>query len=100
MPVDSTLTLGAAYLAGLKPHARCLRGKRSWLPKFQPCDHAADLDLESLIWTRGAAFPCWKLAGRLKCPRCGEIDVDVTWSRHPPNRADCLAPPQLRQIRS
>jgi hypothetical protein len=47
--------------------------------KVEPCGYATELDLESLIWTRGAKYPCWRLASRLKCPRCGGTAVEVAW---------------------
>lgn len=77
--VEASQTLGAAFLAGLRPHARCQRGKRSGPVKQEPCGYAATLDLESLIWTRGAKFPCWRLAQRLRCPRCGGMSVELAW---------------------
>jgi hypothetical protein len=36
-----------------------------------------DLDLETLIWTRGREFPLSWLESRLKCPRCGSRRVTV-----------------------
>jgi hypothetical protein len=36
-----------------------------------------ELDLATLIWTRGAVFPVSMLEGRLKCPRCGSRRVVV-----------------------
>ena len=75
--VEASQTLGAAFLAGLQPHARCLRGRRIGPVKVQPCGYDAMLDLESLIWTRGAQFPCWRLYQRLKCPRCGGTSVEL-----------------------
>ncbi len=77
--VEASQTLGAAFLAGLRPHARCLRGKRSGPVKREPCGYSAELDLESLIWTRGARFPCWRLPQFLKCPRCGGTAVSLSW---------------------
>ena len=77
--VEASQTLGAAFLAGLRPHVRCLRGKRMGPVKVEPCGYATELDLESLIWTRGAKYPCWRLASRLKCPRCGGTAVELAW---------------------
>jgi len=37
----------------------------------------AELDLHSLIWTQGAAFPLASLESRLKCPLCGSRRVAV-----------------------
>ena len=77
--VEASQTLGAAFLDGLRPHVRCLRGKRIGPVKVEPCGYYTELDLESLIWTRGAKYPCWRLAQRLKCPRCGGVAVELTW---------------------
>jgi hypothetical protein len=77
--VEASQTLGAAYLAGLRPHVTCLRGSRIGPTKVQACGYRADLDLESLIWTRGAKFPCWRLQQRLRCPRCGGMSIEVRW---------------------
>jgi hypothetical protein len=77
--VEASHTLGAAFLAGLQPRAECQRGPRRGPVKVEPCRYVADLDLESLIWARGAKYPCWRLNGRLRCPRCGGLAVEVTW---------------------
>ena len=37
----------------------------------------AELDLHTLIWTRGGAFPLTSLEFRLKCPMCGSRRVSV-----------------------
>ena len=71
--VEASQTLGAVFLAG------CLRGKRLGVTKVEPCGYSAGPDLESLIWTRGAKFPCWRPSQRLKCPRCGGMSVEVAW---------------------
>ena len=41
------------------------------------CDTAIELDMTTLIWTRGEAFPINQLASRLKCPKCGFMNVPV-----------------------
>jgi hypothetical protein len=78
--VDEDVTLGEAFLAGWEPHVRCLRGSRNGPAKIEPCGYTTTLDLESLIWTRGATYPCWRLRKRLKCPRCGGLAVRLSWS--------------------
>jgi hypothetical protein len=77
--VSPEMLLGEAFLVGLSPRVRCLREKRRRPAKIEPCGYAADLDLESLIWTRGAKFPCWRLRQRLRCPRCGGLAVEIAW---------------------
>jgi hypothetical protein len=78
--VSPEMLLGEAFLGGLSPHVRCLRSKRLGPVKIEPCGYGADLDLESLIWTRGAKFPCWRLSQRLRCPRCGGLSVELGWA--------------------
>ena len=41
------------------------------------CLGKAELDLHTLIWTRGSAFPITSLEARLKCPMCGSRKVSV-----------------------
>jgi hypothetical protein len=77
--IEASQTLGAAYLAGLQPHAKYQCRNRMEIVKVEPCGYDAMLDLESLIWTRGAKYPCWRLAQRLKCPRCGGMSIEVAW---------------------
>jgi len=72
-------TLGMAWLEGLQPHARCRRGSRIGPVKVDRCGYDAALDLETLLWTRGARFPCWRLSTRLRCPRCGTMSIEVAW---------------------
>jgi hypothetical protein len=42
---------------------------------IRECNNRFELDLDTLIWTRGAAFPLSMLSERLKCPRCGSRRV-------------------------
>ncbi|HEY2010506.1 MAG TPA: hypothetical protein VGH23_16070 [Rhizomicrobium sp.] len=77
--VEASQTLGAIYLAGLRPQAICQRGKRIGPVKVEPCGYKAMLDLESLIWKCGAKYPAWRLPRFLKCPRCGGTSVEVAW---------------------
>jgi hypothetical protein len=41
------------------------------------CLGKAELDLHTLIWTRGTAFSLTSLEARLKCPMCGSRKVAV-----------------------
>ena len=41
------------------------------------CLGKAELDLHTIIWTRGSAFPLTSLEARLKCPMCGSRKVSV-----------------------
>jgi hypothetical protein len=41
------------------------------------CTYRCELDMESLVWTRGRDFPLSRLEIRLRCPRCGSRRVRV-----------------------
>jgi hypothetical protein len=48
-------TIGEAYRAGWRIHVRCAWGRRA-MKSVRGCLGKAELDLHTLIWTRGAAF--------------------------------------------
>jgi DNA-directed RNA polymerase subunit RPC12/RpoP len=68
-------TIGEAYMLGWRIHARCGWGRREAMKSVRGCLGKAELDLHTLVWTRGAAFPISQLDGRLKCPLCGSRRV-------------------------
>jgi hypothetical protein len=68
-------TLAEARDTGMRITARCGWGRREGMKSIRECKASVPLDLESLIWTRGAAFPISMLEGRLKCPACGSRKV-------------------------
>jgi hypothetical protein len=43
------------------------------------CVFRCELDMETLVCTRGRAFPLARLAERLRCPRCGSRQVSVVY---------------------
>ncbi len=51
------------------------------------CINRKELDMETLVWTRGRAFPLSRLESRLRCPRCGSRNVVVLYEP-PANAAD------------
>jgi hypothetical protein len=72
-------TIGEALGAGRRVHIRCAWGKRDAMKSIRECVRGAELDLESLVWTRGASFPIADLASRMKCPKCGSRRVRITF---------------------
>jgi hypothetical protein len=72
-------TLGEALDLGWRIRARCAFGKRDAMKSVRECEMMAELDLATLVWTRGRAFPIGGLAQRLKCPRCGSLQVTVVF---------------------
>ena len=61
--------------AGWQLTVRCAWGKREAMKTVRECISSHRLDLATLVWTRGRAFPLWSLESRLKCPRCGSRRV-------------------------
>jgi hypothetical protein len=76
-------TLGEARNGGWKITVRCAWGKREAMKSIRECTYRRELDLETLIWTRGAAFPISLLSERLKCPRCGSRRVALLFDLPP-----------------
>jgi DNA-directed RNA polymerase subunit RPC12/RpoP len=70
-------TIGEAYSLGWRLTARCTHGKFDGGHYARECQHRAELDLATLVWTRGAAFPLSSLESRLKCPRCGSRRIVI-----------------------
>ena len=68
-------TLGDAYSLGWQVTVRCAAGRQEAMHRHRECVHSARLDMETLVWTRGRAFPLSKLSSRLRCPRCGSRHV-------------------------
>ena len=87
-------TLGEALSLGWRIKVRCRRGredeerrKSSW-----ECRNRQELDVETLVGTRGRDFPLALLHTRLKCPRCGSRHVSVRYG--PPEKFSYgIAPP-------
>jgi hypothetical protein len=74
-------TIGEAYSLGWRVTVRC-GGGRSDGPKSQSsreCSYRKELDMESLVWTRGRGFPLSHLESRLRCPQCGSRNVVVLY---------------------
>jgi hypothetical protein len=79
-------TLGDAYALGWWVRARCAYGRADTTHRksSRECGFRKELDLETLVWTRGRAFPLSRLETRLRCPRCGSRDI-VCLFESPPN---------------
>jgi hypothetical protein len=70
MPVE---TLADAFSLGWRVTARCVRGREDGpsSKSSRECLYRRELDVETLVCTRGRAFPLSHLESRLRCPRCG-----------------------------
>jgi hypothetical protein len=76
-------TLGEAHDLGWKLTVYCRFGKRAGMKAIRECTARAELDLETLVWTRGRDFPITRLDSRMKCPRCGSRKVLVAFESPP-----------------
>jgi hypothetical protein len=74
-------TLGQAWRLGWRARARCLvfapAPKSRHDRTLVACDTVTDLDMKTLVWTRGERFPLDQLGNRLKCPRCGNRNIQI-----------------------
>jgi hypothetical protein len=64
-------TLGDAFTHSSRATARCAGGVVDDRTHTRPCVYREELDLHTLVWTRGRNFPLARLESRLMCPRCG-----------------------------
>jgi hypothetical protein len=83
-------TLGDAFSHGWGIRVRCAWGPREGMKRVRECVYGAELDLATLIWTRGKDFPLTMLESRMKCPRCGSRRVRVAFT----------VPPTTQQMRA
>lgn len=72
-------TLGEALDASWRGHMRCAWGTREGMKSIRECRFGAELDMQTLVCTRGRAFPIARLAERLRCPRCGSRKIAVVF---------------------
>lgn len=68
---------------------RSLHDGKEGLKHRRDCNFRREPDLETLVCTRGRAFPLGRLAGHLRCPRCGCRQVAVMFG--PPREAGTLS---------
>ena len=69
-------TLGDAFDAKWGVRMRCGRSEEH-LSRNQRCGYEGTLDMATLVCTRGRRFPLARLASRLRCPNCGDLNVKI-----------------------
>lgn len=72
-------TLGEAFRANWIAHARCNGRARDTPKSSRPCLFSYEMDMKTLLMTRGPSFPLERLPSRLLCPRCGERNLSVVY---------------------
>ena len=90
MPVE---TLGEAMNLSWRIHMRCLDDGVRGLKNMRECGFRRELDVETLVITRGRDFPLARLVERLRCPRCGCRRVAVIFD---PPAGSARAPDRSR----
>jgi hypothetical protein len=68
-------TLGDAFTHSWRVTARCAGGVVDDRTHARPCIYQEELNMHTLVWTRGRNFPLARLESRLMCPRCGSRRV-------------------------
>ncbi len=90
----SVETLGEAFRLGWKVTARCSQGKRDGMRSIPECINRYELDMATLLWTRGPNFPLSRLAERMMCTRCGSRQVPILFDA--PRHSDSIRIAVLR----
>ena len=68
-------TISEALDLGWRVHVRCAWGRRDGMKTIRACTKGYELDLETVVWSRGRAFPLGMLESRLRCPHFGSRRV-------------------------
>lgn len=72
-------TLGDAYTHSVKAIMACAEGKGSAMKKHRECIFRRELDMMTLVCTRGREFPIGLLQERMRCPACGSRRIRIMW---------------------
>ena len=72
--------LADVWEAGGRLYARCEKPRHEGLKSVRACGNQYELDMRTMLWTRGGAFPISMLSSRMRCPICGTRQVSVRLS--------------------
>lgn len=73
-------TIGQAMDAGWTIKVYCRGARGDAMKKRRLCIDSLDIDMRTLVWTRGRGMPLSGLAERLRCPSCGSRKVAVAFN--------------------
>ena len=87
-------TIGEAWKLGWRVTARCIwsaptRKSKEGRGQIQ-CDTKTELDMKTLVWTRGDRFPLDQLENRLMCPNCGSREIKIIFTVPGAPRANAI----------
>jgi hypothetical protein len=54
------------------------------------CHYTRELNLETLVWTRGRKMPLSDLKDRMMCPQCGGRQISIIFDPKPTVRAQAV----------
>jgi hypothetical protein len=87
MPIE---TLGDAMTAGWRVHAKCIDGRVDQTHSTRKCHYMRELNIETLVWTRGRKMPISDLKDRMMCPQCGGRRISIIFDPKPSVRAQAI----------
>jgi hypothetical protein len=73
-------TIGEAMDLSWRLTARCAWGKHEGLKTIRECNWRIEIDMPTLVATRGRDFPISLLSTRMRCLRCGSRRIAVAIS--------------------
>lgn len=73
-------TLGQCFSHSINPILHCAEGKGQAMKKHRECVYRLELDMRTLVATRGRDFPMARLAEVMRCPSCGSRRVRILWN--------------------
>jgi len=86
-------TIGEAFSLGWRVTVRCSHSREDGAhsKSSRECTYRKELDMETLVCTRGRGFPLSRLESRVRCPRCGGRNLVVLYE--PPTSAIAVRRP-------
>lgn len=60
--------LGDVWQAGGRLYVRCAKPPRDGLKSVRSCGEQLELDVRTMLWMRGKAFPISMLSSSMRCP--------------------------------
>jgi hypothetical protein len=87
MPIE---TLGDAMTAGWRVHAKCIDGRVDHTHSTRKCHYMRELNLETLVWTRGGKMLLSDLKDRMMCPQGGGRRISIVYDPKPTVRAQAF----------
>jgi hypothetical protein len=82
--------LREAWNLGWRVRVRCAWRKRNGMKSIRACICRAELDMETLVCTRGRDFPLSWLQERLRCPSCGRRMFKPSTNRMAARSCSCV----------